>query len=84
MASTVVSEIPKKETQKKCCFGINLCNFRKNIKQFIREAKKPGVKDYKEVLRGHLVGVFLLGLSAYFIKVIHIPINNMVAGSDKQ
>lgn len=54
-----------------------------NVKKFLREMKKPNKKEFKEILRGHLMGVLLLGVFAYIIKVIHIPINNMIAGSNK-
>lgn len=59
-------------------------NFWKCSCNFVRESRRPSAKEFKEVLKGHLTGFVMLGLFAYVIKVIHIPINNMIVGSDKQ
>ena len=55
--------------------------FLKNIRNFLKQCKTPTGSNFKEILKGHLAGVVLLGLFAYIIKVIHIPINNMIVGA---
>ncbi|ELA41024.1 protein translocase SEC61 complex gamma subunit, archaeal and eukaryotic [Vittaforma corneae ATCC 50505] len=86
MPSSSVSEVSRKEetpqAKKGCCNSIK--RFLKNIRKFIRESEKPSHDQFRHILRGHLVGVIALGLFAYCIKVIHIPINNMIAGSEKK
>lgn len=59
-------------------------HFWKCSNNFVRESRKPSVDEFREILRGHLTGFIMLGLFAYVIKVIHIPINNLIVGSDKQ
>ena len=53
----------------------------KNMKNFIRESKIPKRKEFTEQLRINMVGVCLLGIFGYIIKVVHIPINNILVGS---
>lgn len=57
-------------------------HFCKCCSNFVRECRKPSASEFKGILRGHLTGFVMLGLFAYVIKVIHIPINNMIVGSD--
>lgn len=64
-------------------FDKSLCGKAKKIKKFIKESKTPKKAEFRELLRGHIVGLVLIGLFAYVIKVIHIPINNMIVGSSK-
>lgn len=56
--------------------------FVKNSKNFIRACKKPSSTEVNTLVKGHLIGLCFLGLFGYIIKVVHIPINNIIAGSD--
>lgn len=64
-------------------FAKQITKFLKNIRNFLRQCKMPTGSNFKEILKGHIAGVVLLGLFAYVIKVIHIPINNMIVGTEK-
>lgn len=64
-------------------FAGQIKQFVKNSKTFVKSCKKPSGKEFKDLIRGHLVGLCFLGFFGYIIKVIHIPINNIIAGTDK-
>lgn len=49
--------------------------------QFLKKCKKPNAKEYKLLLRAYMGGIFFLGALAYIIKLIHIPINNIIVGN---
>ncbi|OAG28780.1 protein transport protein SEC61 subunit gamma [Nematocida displodere] len=51
-----------------------------HTKSFLRRSSKPTKTEYKTMLRAHLTGVLLLGFLGYFIRFIHIPINNILFG----
>ena len=71
---------PKTCSEKSC---VNQAKkFLKNIKNFIRQCKMPSGTDFKEILKGHVMGVVLLGTFAFFIKVIHIPVNNIITAGN--
>ncbi|KAI5170248.1 protein transport protein SEC61 subunit gamma [Pancytospora epiphaga] len=55
--------------------------FLKNARNFMRSCKKPSGREAIELVKGHLVGLCFLGVFGYVIKVVHIPINNIIAGS---
>lgn len=63
-------------------FVMWIAMFLRNIRNFIHKCKKPSVKEYTGLLKAHLAGLLLLGLFGYVVKVIHIPINNIIAGSE--
>lgn len=56
----------------------------KNLRTFIREAKKPSTNEYCALLKGHLGALFMIGLFAYVIKVVNIPIVNFFLGGKKE
>lgn len=82
MVVSSVNEVQKRTDSPPRKLSGLVSRFVKNSKRFMREARIPNKKDFGPILRGHLLGVIALGLFAYFIKVVHIPINNMIAGSD--
>ena len=69
--------------QKKQVSKSNASKFFKNVKNFLREVQSPKCNELKETMRIHFLGLFLIGLFGYIIKVIHIPINNIIVGSEK-
>ena len=68
--------------KKTCCSSTK--KFIKNMRNFLAECKTPPSSDFAQILRGHVFGVVLLGVFAYIIKVIHIPINNMILGTENK
>ena len=55
--------------------------FFKNSKNFIKQCKKTNTEEFKQLLRVHLTGLFFLGMFGFLVKLVHIPINNIIAGS---
>jgi len=53
--------------------------FTRNAKMFIRNCKKPKNGEFFELAKGHIIGLVFLGAIGYIIKVINIPINNILA-----
>ncbi|KCZ78706.1 protein translocase SEC61 complex gamma subunit, archaeal and eukaryotic [Anncaliia algerae PRA109] len=49
--------------------------------QFLRKCTKPNKQEYKQLLRAYIGGILFLGSLAYIIKLIHIPINNIIVGN---
>ncbi|KAK4533084.1 hypothetical protein CCYA_CCYA15G3941 [Cyanidiococcus yangmingshanensis] len=45
-----------------------------------KRCTKPDQKEYARVAQAVALGVLLLGLVGYFIRLIHIPINNILLG----
>jgi protein transport protein SEC61 subunit gamma-like protein len=45
-----------------------------------KRCTKPDRKEYARVAQAVALGVLLLGLVGYFVRLIHIPINNILLG----
>ena len=54
--------------------------FIRNSKNLISRCKKPSQKEYMKILRAVGVGFVVMGFIGYFVKLIHIPINNIIVG----
>ncbi|TRM66106.1 hypothetical protein BD626DRAFT_566738 [Schizophyllum amplum] len=48
--------------------------------QFLTRCSKPSYKEYTQICRAVAVGFAVMGLIGYFVKLIHIPINNILVG----
>ncbi|KAI5150890.1 protein transport protein SEC61 subunit gamma [Enteropsectra breve] len=72
------------ELLKKLNFVEPTKQFTKNAGRFIRKCKKPSKMEYVALVKGHLMGLAFLGIFGYVIKVINIPINNIIAGTAAQ
>lgn len=42
---------------------------------------KPSKKEVKKILAAEMIGVLAVGLLGYAIKLIHIPINNIIVNN---
>jgi len=56
--------------------------FGNNSRNYARACKWPSRRSVIDQLKGHLIGLGFLGMLGYVIKVVHIPINNIIAGSE--
>ncbi|KAH8918070.1 secE/sec61-gamma protein [Atractiella rhizophila] len=61
-----IAEIPRK--------------FIKDGTQFMNRCTKPDQKEYAQICRAVAVGFVIMGFIGYFVKLIHIPINNILVG----
>ncbi|EJT99909.1 protein translocase SEC6 [Dacryopinax primogenitus] len=55
--------------------------FLKEGQQFINRCTKPDKKEYLQISRAVAIGFVVMGLLGYFVKLIHIPINNILVGA---
>ncbi|KAI8060728.1 protein translocase SEC61 complex gamma subunit [Gongronella butleri] len=49
--------------------------------QFINRCKKPDQKEFMKITQAVAMGFAALGALGYIVKLIHIPINNILVGS---
>ncbi|KAL5533695.1 secE/sec61-gamma protein [Sanghuangporus baumii] len=48
--------------------------------QFLTRCTKPAKKEFLQICRAVAVGFAVMGFIGYFVKLIHIPINNILVG----
>mmetsp|Transcript_588 Transcript_588/g.779 ORF Transcript_588/g.779 Transcript_588/m.779 type:complete len:80 (-) Transcript_588:389-628(-) len=49
--------------------------------RLIKRCTKPDAKEFKEIAMATTVGFFTMGFIGYFVKLIHIPINQIIVGA---
>jgi len=49
--------------------------------RFFNKCEKPDAKEFKKIATATGVGFLIMGFIGYFIKLIHIPIHNIIIGS---
>ncbi|KAI8075844.1 protein translocase SEC61 complex gamma subunit [Gilbertella persicaria] len=49
--------------------------------QFINRCKKPDQQEFLKITQAVAMGFAALGALGYFVKLIHIPINNILVGA---
>ncbi|KAG1442921.1 hypothetical protein G6F56_010864 [Rhizopus delemar] len=54
--------------------------FFKEGAQFINRCKKPDQQEFLKITQAVAMGFAALGALGYFVKLIHIPINNILVG----
>ncbi|KXS14018.1 SecE-domain-containing protein [Gonapodya prolifera JEL478] len=55
--------------------------FFKESQMFINRCKKPDRKEFLKISQAIGMGFLLMGAIGYFIKLIHIPIINIIVGA---
>ncbi|KZW03903.1 secE/sec61-gamma protein [Exidia glandulosa HHB12029] len=48
--------------------------------QFLARCTKPSQKEFVQICKAVAVGFAVMGFIGYFVKLIHIPINNILVG----
>ncbi|GJJ09604.1 hypothetical protein Clacol_003827 [Clathrus columnatus] len=48
--------------------------------QFIVRCTKPSEKEFIQICKAVAIGFAVMGFLGYFVKLIHIPINNILVG----
>uniref|UniRef100_A0A6B2LWC2 Uncharacterized protein n=1 Tax=Arcella intermedia TaxID=1963864 RepID=A0A6B2LWC2_9EUKA len=46
----------------------------------LRKCNKPDLKEYKKIAYATAIGFAIMGFIGFFVKLIHIPINNIILG----
>ncbi|GAA5823688.1 hypothetical protein JCM11251_000726 [Rhodosporidiobolus azoricus] len=54
--------------------------FAKDGKTFMTRCTKPDQKEYIQICRAVAIGFAMMGGIGYLVKLIHIPINNILVG----
>ncbi|KDE09029.1 protein transporter Sec61 subunit gamma [Microbotryum lychnidis-dioicae p1A1 Lamole] len=52
----------------------------KNGAQFMTRCTKPDKKEYFQICRAVATGFVIMGGIGYVVKLVHIPINNILVG----
>ena len=52
--------------------------FVKNSIIFYQKCKKPDKAEYMQILQACIMGFFIMGIIGYMIKLVFIPINNII------
>ncbi|BGO90700.1 hypothetical protein NBRC10512_000639 [Rhodotorula toruloides] len=55
-------------------------SFVKDGQQFMNKCTKPDQKEYLQICRAVAIGFAMMGGIGYLVKLIHIPINNILVG----
>ncbi|KAK4104917.1 hypothetical protein N658DRAFT_418472 [Parathielavia hyrcaniae] len=54
--------------------------FLKDGIQFINRAQKPDRREFIKISQAVGVGFLVMGAVGYFVKLIHVPLNNILVG----
>ncbi|GJN73034.1 hypothetical protein JDV02_001622 [Purpureocillium takamizusanense] len=55
--------------------------FLKDGVQFINKCQKPDKKEFIKISQAIAIGFLTMGTVGYVVKLIHIPINNILVGA---
>uniref|UniRef100_A0A7E4W995 Protein transport protein Sec61 subunit gamma n=1 Tax=Panagrellus redivivus TaxID=6233 RepID=A0A7E4W995_PANRE len=54
--------------------------FFKDSYRLVNKCTKPDRKEYQKIAIATAVGFAIMGFIGFFVKLIHIPINNIIVG----
>ncbi|TBU49927.1 secE/sec61-gamma protein [Dichomitus squalens] len=54
--------------------------FARDGNQFLTRCTKPSRKEFIQISKAVAIGFAVMGFIGYFVKLIHIPINNILVG----
>ena len=57
-----------------------LTEFYRDSKYLVTKCTKPDREEFAHVARATGIGFLIMGFIGFFVKVIHIPINNILIG----
>eukprot|EP00938_MAST-03A_sp_MAST-3A-sp1_P000459 g459.t1 len=57
-----------------------LLDFAKDSQMLINKCEKPGKKEFLKIAMATGIGFCIMGFIGFFVKLIHIPINNILVG----
>ena len=58
-----------------------LRQFSKDSVRLVKRCTKPDRKEFQKIAVATAIGFALMGFIGFFVKLIHIPINNIIVGS---
>eukprot|EP00529_Nitzschia_sp_RCC80_P037840 CAMPEP_0113487420 /NCGR_PEP_ID=MMETSP0014_2-20120614/25500_1 /TAXON_ID=2857 /ORGANISM="Nitzschia sp." /LENGTH=72 /DNA_ID=CAMNT_0000381117 /DNA_START=335 /DNA_END=553 /DNA_ORIENTATION=- /assembly_acc=CAM_ASM_000159 len=57
-----------------------LKQFAKDSVHLVKKCTKPDRKEFQAIAYATLIGFFIMGGIGFFVKLVHIPINNILVG----
>ncbi|XP_032752483.1 protein transport protein Sec61 subunit gamma-like [Rattus rattus] len=54
--------------------------FAKDSIQLVKRCTKSGKKEFQKITMAAAIGFYIMGFVGFFVKLIHIPINNIIVG----
>ena len=58
-----------------------LKQFAKDSIRLVKRCTKPDRKEFSKIAIATAIGFAIMGFIGFFVKLIHIPINNIIVGS---
>lgn len=55
--------------------------FSKDSFRLIKRCTKPDRREFQKIAIATAIGFCIMGFIGFFVKLIHIPINNIIVGS---
>ena len=55
--------------------------FAKDSYRLVNRCTKPDRKEFQKIAVATAIGFAIMGFIGFFVKLIHIPINNIIVGS---
>jgi len=55
--------------------------FAKDSLRLVKRCTKPDRKEFQKIAMATAIGFCIMGFIGFFVKLIHIPINNIIVGS---
>ncbi|ODM92729.1 Protein transport protein Sec61 subunit gamma [Orchesella cincta] len=55
--------------------------FAKDSIRLVKRCTKPDRKEFQKIAMATAIGFCIMGFIGFFVKLIHIPINNIIVGS---
>nr|ACO10574.1 transport protein Sec61 subunit gamma [Caligus rogercresseyi]ADD24336.1 Protein transport protein Sec61 subunit gamma [Lepeophtheirus salmonis]ACO10652.1 transport protein Sec61 subunit gamma [Caligus rogercresseyi]ACO10746.1 transport protein Sec61 subunit gamma [Caligus rogercresseyi]ACO10785.1 transport protein Sec61 subunit gamma [Caligus rogercresseyi] len=62
-------------------FAEPLKQFSKDSVRLVKRCTKPDRKEFQKIAIATAIGFAIMGFIGFFVKLIHIPINNIIVGS---
>ncbi|XP_035895762.1 protein transport protein Sec61 subunit gamma [Anopheles maculipalpis] len=56
-------------------------SFAKDSIRLIKRCTKPDRREFQKIAIATAIGFCIMGFIGFFVKLIHIPINNIIVGS---
>jgi len=57
-----------------------LFQFGKDSYRLVKRCTKPDRKEFNKIAIATVIGFLIMGFIGFFVKLIHIPINNIIIG----
>jgi protein transport protein SEC61 subunit gamma-like protein len=58
-----------------------LKQFAKDSMHLVKKCTKPDRKEFTKIAKAIGVGFLIMGFIGFFVKLVHIPINNILVGN---